>query len=242
MTLLWKEDPFHKEWDFMCAVYSAVREHLADQKVSLQMWIQSAVKPLGIVARDSYLETLGWQLVQLEDGAHTLARVANRSVHSYSQPMNALGLFMSCLNDGLAVANPVPIISKLSDLANDVICINTQFGDSTAEPATNIMKGFRQFAKTHQQLAMSALFQLPQSHPTIAQGVAVHHVGEGLPAPQTFLNSRDYIVPPEDAELEEMLNRIFRGEAEAPLGNGPRGMDPNYFTIDPLPTPNEPGK
>ena len=42
--------------------------------------------------------------------------------------------------------------------------------------STNAMDEFRQLAKSNPQLAMSALFQIPATHPLIAQGVSVHEV------------------------------------------------------------------
>ncbi|GAB1312018.1 Synaptic functional regulator fmr1 [Madurella fahalii] len=244
ITMLWKHDPFHKEWDFLCAVYSAIREDLADQKIPLQIWIQFAIRPLGVIVRESYLAALGWQLVQLEDGTHTLERTVNGVVQSHLQPMNGLGLFMSCLNDGLPVPSPLPIIAKLSDLANDVICINMQAaGGSGLTQSTNSMDGFRQLARTNPQLAMAAIFQVPEGHPMIAQGIDLHHVPNELPAPETFVNPRDFILPQQDVELDEMLEKIFQSEAAAmqAAANRPMGMDPNYFTIDPLPEQSEPG-
>ncbi|KAK4154861.1 mating-type protein MAT alpha 1-domain-containing protein [Chaetomidium leptoderma] len=211
MTLLWKQDPFHKEWDFMCAVYSAIREFLSDENVSLQDWIQFAIKPMGIVVRESYLTALGWELMTLDDGTHKIERIATREVQSYLQPTNGLGLFMNCLNDGLPVGNPLPIIAKLSDLANDVICVNTQLS-AEAKPA-NTMEGFRQFAKSHPQMAMSAFFQVPAAHPLITQGVSVHQVDNmsGLPATEPFF------MPNEDPELDAMLDNILNGQGDGDL-------------------------
>ncbi|KAK4102750.1 hypothetical protein N658DRAFT_494787 [Parathielavia hyrcaniae] len=221
MTMLWKEDPFHKEWDFMCAVYSAIRELLSDDNVSLQTWIQFAIKHMGIVVRERYLTSLGWELIQLNDGTHKLERTSIQSVQSYLQPTNGFGLFMNCLNDGLPVANPLPIIAKLSGLTNDVICINTELG-SAAKPANSI-DGFRQFAKTHPQLAMSALFQVPAAHPLITQGVTVHDVTpmSNLTAPETF-----FMVQNDDPELDAMLDKIFRGE-----GDGSTNLGNQFFTM-----------
>lgn len=221
MTMLWKEDPFHKEWDFMCAVYSAIREFLSDENVSLQIWIQFATKHLGIVARQNYLTALGWELIQIDDGTHQIQRTAVRSVQSYVQPLNGLGLFMNCLNDGLPVANPLAIITKLSDLANDIICVNTQPG--AEEKPTSTMDGFRQFAKNNPQLAMSALFQLPAAHPLVAQGVAVHHVN-GLPPAGEPL----FMVQNDDPELDAMLNTIFHGQGNGSLG-GQTDLDNPFF-------------
>ncbi|KAK3311458.1 mating-type protein MAT alpha 1-domain-containing protein [Chaetomium strumarium] len=197
MTALWKRDPFHKEWDFMCLVYSAIREFLSNENVSLQTWIESAIGHMGIVVRDNYMRTFGWSVVRLQDGTHKVVRNHPRTVQSFLQPMNGLGIFMKCLNNGLPIADPVPIISKLSGLTNDVICINTHPG--AAPQFTNTMEEFRQFARTHPQLAMSALWQVPVTHPLITQGVSVHNV-EDLPAPGAELD---------DAELDAMIDEIF---------------------------------
>ncbi|KAK0747268.1 hypothetical protein B0T21DRAFT_405914 [Apiosordaria backusii] len=135
-------------------------------------------------------------------------RTSIRTVQSYVQPTNGLGLFMNCLNDGLPVSNP------LSDLANDVICINTQLGPA-AKP-NNTMDGFRQLAKNNPQLAMSALFQVPVTHPLITQGVSVHHVPNALPAAEPL-----FMVQNEDPELDAMLENIFRGDGDGSLSNQP---------------------
>jgi hypothetical protein len=223
MTMLWKEDPFHKEWDLMCAVYSAIREFLSDENITLQNWIQFAIKHMGIVVRESYLTALGWRLVQLEDGTHKVERTAIRGVQSYFQPMNGLGLFMNCLNDGLPVANPLLIIAKLSDLTNDVICVNTQPG-AAAKTTTNTMDGFRQFAQKNPQLAMSALFQVPADHPLITQGVTVHHVPDlpTLQATEPF-----FMVQNEDPDLDAILETILQGGSDRSLG--PQGRIGNQL-------------
>ncbi|SPQ19733.1 a47b2785-884e-4228-8484-e6398b7de071 [Thermothielavioides terrestris] len=150
----------------------------------------------------------------LKDGTHKVQRTATRVVQGYSQPMNGLGLFMNCLNDGLPVSNPLPIIAKLSALTNDIICINTQRG-AAAKPS-NTMDGFRQFAKNHPQLAMSALLQVPAAHPVITQGVTVHNLSDiiGLPTPEPFFAAQD-----EDPELDAMLERVLRGDDPGNFGN-----------------------
>ncbi|EAQ89967.1 hypothetical protein CHGG_06586 [Chaetomium globosum CBS 148.51] len=211
MTMLWREDPFHKEWDFMCAVYSVIREFLSDENITLQNWIQFAIKHMGIVIRESYLAALGWKLIRLDDGTHKVERTEVRAVQSYLQPMNGLGLFINCLNGGLPVANPLPIIAKLTDLTNDVICVNTQSGAATR--LTNTMESFRQLAKNNPHLAMSALFQVPTAHPLISQGVTVHQLPD-LAATEPFFTAQS-----EDPELDAMLDRIFQGEGNGSPGN-----------------------
>ncbi|KAL2150018.1 hypothetical protein VTH82DRAFT_7694 [Thermothelomyces myriococcoides] len=214
MTMLWKEDPFHKEWDFMCSVYSEIREFLSDEDVTLQEWLRFATKHMGIVVRESYLTTLGWRLVQDEDGTHKIERTETQGVQSSLQPTNGLGLFMKCFNDGLPVSNPLPIIAKLSGLTNDIICINTQPGAETRSIDT--MEGFRQLAKNHPHFAMSALFQVPAGHPLIAQGVTVHQLPDsaGFPATELFPTTQSG-----DPELDALLDRIFQGEGDADFSN-----------------------
>jgi hypothetical protein len=196
-----------------------------NDNLSSQTWIQFAIKHLGIVVRERYLATLGWELVQLDGGTHKIERTANRPVPSYLQPMNGFGLLMNCLNDGLPVANPLPIIAKLSGLTNDVICINTQLG-AAAKPA-NSMDGFRQFAKTHPQLAMSALFQVPATHPLVTQGVTVHGINQMNALPET---EPLFMVQNDDPELDAMLDKIFRGEGDESIGNL-ANLGNQYFTM-----------
>ena len=195
----------------MCAVYSVIREFLSDENITLQNWIQFAIKHMGIVVRESYLTALGWKLIRLDDGTHKVERTEIRAVQSYLQPMNGLGLFMNCLNGGLPIANPLPIIAKLTDLTNDVICVNTQPGAATR--STNTMESFRQFAKNNPHLAMSALFQVPAAHPLISQGVTVHQLPD-LAKAEPFLTAQD-----EDPELDAMMDRIFQGEGNGSLGS-----------------------
>ena len=180
-----------------------------------------------MVVRESYLAALGWELVELEDGTQRVERSATRVAQSYMQPTNALGLFMNCLNHGLPVANPLPVIAKLSGLANDVICVNTQLGDTAGKTTTNTMDSFRQFAKTNPQLAVSALFQVPTAHPLITQGVAVHQMPDmnAIPPPTDPL----YMVPGDDPELDAMLDRILRESGGSMVGQP--GLE-NQFYIE----------
>ncbi|KAK3996940.1 Mat sexual cell fertilization-promoting factor [Cladorrhinum sp. PSN332] len=176
LTMLWQQDPFHKEWDFMCAVYSAIRENLTEQEVTLQNWIQYAVAHMGIPPRQNYMQALGWDLTQKDNGTYELQRIAARGSTHQIQPVNGLGLFLSCLNGGLPVTNSEPIISQLSDPAFDVICINTQY--SNAPQSSGTTPAFHQFAKQNPALAMSAIFGVSSNHGLITQGVQVlEHTG-----------------------------------------------------------------
>ncbi|KAL1840344.1 hypothetical protein VTJ49DRAFT_558 [Mycothermus thermophilus] len=227
MKALWVEDSYHKEWDFMCAVYSEIREFLAEEDVPLQKWIQFAVKHLGIIGRDHYLAALGWELVQLNDGTHTVQRTAMRPSatiqRNNGQATNGLGLFMSCLNDGLPVANPLPIIAKLSDLAKDMICISAQ---PDVQMPSNTMAEFRHFARKNPQLAMAALFEVPPDHPLIAQGIAVHHV----PMPGTTMTATattsTAAAPAADPFLTEQHNANLALDDMFFVG-----PDPNYIDM-----------
>ncbi|KAK3360795.1 mating-type protein MAT alpha 1-domain-containing protein, partial [Lasiosphaeria ovina] len=64
VTALWRADGHHAEWDFACAVYSAIRGFLAADGVTLQAWLGWAAVPLGLAARDQYLAAHGWSLVR----------------------------------------------------------------------------------------------------------------------------------------------------------------------------------
>ncbi|KAM7205661.1 Mating-type protein MAT alpha 1 domain containing protein [Rhypophila sp. PSN 637] len=126
LTQLWRQDPFHNEWDFLCAVYSAIRSFLDEENLSFKDWINSAATHLGIISRDKYMEALGWQLERCDDGTNKLLRTMTSPIKNCIQPTNGLGLFNSCLSAGLQVNNARPIISKLSDPSFDVICMTTQ--------------------------------------------------------------------------------------------------------------------
>ncbi|KAK4032298.1 mating-type protein MAT alpha 1-domain-containing protein [Parachaetomium inaequale] len=214
MTMLWKEDPSHKEWGFMCAVYSSIREFLSDENVSLQNWIQFAIKHMGIVVRESYLTTLGWKVVQLGKGTPKVERTTTRGVQSYLQPTNALELFMNCLNDGLPVANPLPIIATLSDLTNDIICVNTQVG-AAAKP-TNSIDSFCQPDKSQPYFTLPAHFEIAAAHPIIPQGVTVHRFLEisAFPAVAPFFMTGDG-----GSELNVMPERFLQDEGNDEIGS-----------------------
>nr|ALD16248.1 truncated mat A-1 [Thermothelomyces fergusii] len=200
-------------------VFSGIRELLAHEDVTLQEWLQFAIRHMGIVVRESYLTTLGWRLVQGSDGTHTMERTTAAAAGGVQQgslqPTNGLGLFMKCLNDGLPVSDPLPIIAKLSGLGRDILCVNTR---AAARSTAGAMEGFRQLARNQPHLAMSALFQVPAGHPLIAQGVTVHQLpdGAGFPAGEPFLPAAQAA---DDPELDAMLDRIFQGEAAAGIGS-----------------------
>ncbi|KAK3336971.1 putative mat-A1 protein [Cercophora scortea] len=157
MTMLWQQDTFHNEWNFMCAVYSTIRTFLEESKISLQTWIKFAVNHLGIIPRETYLSALGWHLVRLEDGSHELIRTATSEVHQYPlQPMNGLGLFKQCVASGLSVTSPQAIIAKLSDPTYDVICMNTRLPNVSTD--SDLSVNLRNTFKTRPDLAMGALF------------------------------------------------------------------------------------
>nr|CCD57798.1 putative mat-A1 protein [Neurospora sublineolata] len=127
MTILWQHDPFHNEWDFMCSVYSSIRTYFEQENVTLQLWIHYAIGHLGVIRRDNYMTSFGWNLVQLPNGTHDLERTALPLVQQNLQPMNGLSLFTKCLENGLPLANPHPVIAKLSDPSYDMIWMNKRF-------------------------------------------------------------------------------------------------------------------
>ncbi|KAK4160338.1 Mat sexual cell fertilization-promoting factor [Cladorrhinum sp. PSN259] len=220
LTMLWQQDPFHKEWDFMCAVYSAIREFLTEQDITLQSWIQCAVNHMGISSRQNYMQALGWELLQGDNGTYQLHRTTSRASAQHIQPMNGLGLFLSCLNSGLPVINSEPIITQLSDPAFDVICINTHPNTSQSSGDT---LAFHQFAKQNPARAMSALFGVPAEHGLITQGIQViEHTGPipngqrlDIPMPSAISQSPEPVLTDsditgiEDAEFEAILNNLF---------------------------------
>ncbi|KAK3954995.1 mating type protein mtA-1 CAA75438.1 mating type protein [Pseudoneurospora amorphoporcata] len=135
MTILWQHDPFHNEWDFMCSVYSSIRTYLEpenvppqeQQKVTLQHWLHYAVPQMGVITRDNYLISLGWNLVPMPNGTHDLMRTALPMFKQNLQPMNGLCLFNKCLNSGLIVPNQHLVIAKLSDPSYDMIWFNKRY-------------------------------------------------------------------------------------------------------------------
>ncbi|KAK0633697.1 mating-type protein MAT alpha 1-domain-containing protein [Immersiella caudata] len=124
MTTLWKQDAFHNEWEFMCSTYSVIRSLLADEGITLQMWISFSVGPLGIVKRDEYMRAMRWTLVQHADGAPRLQRISIPTVERTAQPTDSLSLFHECVKAGLRVSDPAKVVAQLSGSGGDVLCIN----------------------------------------------------------------------------------------------------------------------
>ncbi|KAK1826506.1 mating-type protein MAT alpha 1-domain-containing protein [Podospora conica] len=238
MTTLWQQDPFHNEWDFMCGTYSTIRALLAEEKVTLQIWISYAVQVLGIVARDRYMEAMGWTLLEHEDGTYKLERTAATNVQHTMQPMNGLNLFLQCLQDGLPIANPEPLMALLSGAKGDVMCINTNKVNKrakrsrtkvssvaktsqTASTTTAADNQLLQMAKTNPSLAMSQLFQIPEMHPWLSNGVqviaidsaaalemAAHQINQGHSGPMDT-STHTPEPPMGDDEFEAMFSGII---------------------------------
>nr|AAN77071.1 mating type protein A-1 [Sordaria sclerogenia] len=124
MTILWQYDPYHTEWDFMCSVYSSIRTDLEEEKVTLQLWIHYAIGQMGLIDRDHYMASFGWRLGQTRNGTTDLFRTAIPMVRRKLQPMNGLCLLIKCLQSGLHLTNPHPVIAKLQDPSFDMIWIN----------------------------------------------------------------------------------------------------------------------
>nr|CAA71623.1 SMTA-1 protein [Sordaria macrospora] len=130
MTILWQHDPFHNEWDFMCSVYSSIRNYLEqsnaqrEKKITLQYWLHFAVPDMGVLGRENYLPTLGWDLVTMPNGTIDLMRIAMPLFRKNLQPMNGLCLFTKCQEGGLQVDNQHLVIAKLSDPSYDMIWFN----------------------------------------------------------------------------------------------------------------------
>jgi hypothetical protein len=163
-------DPYHKEWDFIYAVYSAISQDLAKDNIYLEEWAQTSVKHLNILPRDSYMSQLGWKLVRLDDGTHALERdseVSSRALVSRQSgglPMNGLDLLMRCMGEGLPVAetNVGAIIKKLSDATSGIISINTtESADTPATTDPTSSGAFRCLVATDPRLAMAALLGVP---------------------------------------------------------------------------------
>ncbi|KAK4223215.1 Mat sexual cell fertilization-promoting factor [Podospora fimiseda] len=213
LTTLWQQDPLHKEWDFMCAVYSAIREYLTEQNITLQTWFQFAVRHMGIPPREGYMHALGWELTQQDNGTYELQRIVARGSLNQIQPMNGLGLFLSCLNGGLPVVNPEPIITQLSDPAFDVICINTP----NTPQSSDSPPAFHQFAKQNPSLAMSAIFGVPSNHGLITQGVQVLEETGSIPQGQRLDIPMPSVGFPDEADANTASAGIGDAEFDAIL-------------------------
>ncbi|KAK1758388.1 mating-type protein MAT alpha 1-domain-containing protein [Echria macrotheca] len=180
MTTLWQQDTFHGEWDLMCGTYSTIRSLLAEEKITLQVWISYAVSPLGIVAREHYMAAMGWTLVQQEDGSFKLERTGEPMVERSTQLMSGLDLLMQCLKNGLPVSNPQPMIAALSNRSGDVMCVKTPGATSKQKskpkPKPKNEDPLLAMAKENPALTMSRLFDIPVDHPWLAGGVQVFEI------------------------------------------------------------------
>jgi hypothetical protein len=171
MTKLWQADPFHAQWDFMCAVYSEIRGFLSQESLSLQDWIQAASPHLGIVPRQDYMETMGWQLNQSESSSHQLKRTSQHVIVIDIPLTNGLSLFTSCLDNNLHVVNPRPIIDHLSKPSNNVILMDNRRRNVRAEPSQAPKAGSRSWCDDNSVAAVSDIFGLAPNDQSIANGV-----------------------------------------------------------------------
>ncbi|KAK4139335.1 mating-type protein MAT alpha 1-domain-containing protein [Dichotomopilus funicola] len=177
MTKLWKADPCRKQWDFICAVYSVIRDSLSEDGITLQNWIAFAVEHFDIIDRDSYLETLGWERIRDENGAETVERANPRSFSSRMQPMSGRCLLEKCIAGGLELSQPESIYAKLSGAG--IICLNT--------PQDAVIENIRELAKQSPRVAMGGIFGIPPEHPSL-QEVTTHYVDsvEPILAPMPY--------------------------------------------------------
>ena len=67
------------------------------------------------------MEAMGWTLLEHDDGTYKLERTAVPKVQHNMQPMNGLSLFLQCLQDGLPIADPEPLMALLSGAKGDVM-------------------------------------------------------------------------------------------------------------------------
>jgi hypothetical protein len=244
----------------MCGTYSTIRALLAKEKVTLQIWISYAVRVLGIVARDRYMDAMGWTLLEHDDGTYKLERTAAPNVQHNMQPMNGLSLFLQCLQDGLPIADPEPVITLLSGAKGDVLCISTTKGVTkrakrprakhsssarttrTASTTTTVDNQLLQMAKTNPNLAMSQLFQIPEMHPWLVDGVrvvsidsaaglemAAHHINQGHPGPMDT-STHTPEPPMGDADFEAMFNGIIAEMSPGARPGAARGDAAHFFS------------
>ena len=175
MTILWKQDQFHNEWDMLCSTYSAIRSFLSDEGITLQTWISFAVGPVGIVKRENYMAVMGWTLSTQADGTPKLERASIRKLERTAQPMSGHSLFVHCVEAGLPITDSGKIIEELS--GKDVMCVNPKVaGRGAASTQKAGEDGFLKMLKVRPEFAMSQLLQLPPTHPSIASGVEVFDV------------------------------------------------------------------
>jgi len=175
MTTLWKQDPFHGEWDLMCGTYSAIRPLLADQKITFQAWIAYAINPLGIVKRDQYMTAMGWTLLQDDEGSYKLEQTGGPMIPRAGKLMSGLNLLMLCLKGGLPVANPRQMIKILSNRSGDVMHIKTSTA-ATRAASVKTSDPLLAMARNNPTMAMSRLFEIPLDHAWVADGVQVRHI------------------------------------------------------------------
>ncbi|KAK3944015.1 mating-type protein MAT alpha 1-domain-containing protein [Diplogelasinospora grovesii] len=166
ITALWQADPFRNEWDFLCSVYSAIRIFLEKEDISLQDWIHYAVNHLGIIPRESYVATLGWQVVLRQDGIFELVRKSVPPIQHNLQLMNGLDLFRRCFDSGLPVSDPQPIFDRLSDPGLDLMCMNTQQPNPV-----DVVDTLQDLVSHNPAAAMSALFAVSAGHPMTTKAI-----------------------------------------------------------------------
>jgi len=179
MTALWKQDPFHNEWDFICSTYSTIRSLLGDEGITLQAWISFAVVELGLPKREDYMRAMGWALVKHTDGSMKLQRAMVPAIDRIDKPMDTLSLFTDCIKAGMRIADPEKIITYLAEAGGDVMCINTK-PSSRRPPAQRPLEkkedGLVRLMKRSPELVMSQLLGIPFNHPRITSGVDVYNI------------------------------------------------------------------
>lgn len=119
---LWQADTFRNEWNFVCEVYSAIREFLEYDSIGLQQFIRYSIPHLGIVDRSVYLATFNWSFTtERRDGVRELHQTSPPDFESPAVSMDSITLVRTCMRNGLVLTKPHEVLQRLSQRKEEMI-------------------------------------------------------------------------------------------------------------------------
>nr|APB08864.1 mating type protein [Neofusicoccum vitifusiforme]APB08865.1 mating type protein [Neofusicoccum vitifusiforme] len=168
---LWEVEMTKAKWTILAKAYSNIRDEVGTENAPMDKFLNIACPHIGIVARDTYLHTFGWELISDESGS----RLARRSVPdpaSFPQGFLTTNVstedmigFVRASGYGLPRNTPATIPGNASASSSNTGGSHLAM---VAQPAHQVAQSAHQVAHPAHQAAQSA-HQAAQSAHQVAQ-------------------------------------------------------------------------
>jgi hypothetical protein len=217
LTRLWQVDQSKDKWALIARVYSFIRDEVGKSNAPLAPFLAIACPTMNIPAVEVYLDTLGWNLVDDENGELNLSRSLIPAVPQDKETCPTdFNLLSACLSRGYAVNNAQALLDKIGSSVNSTIVVAKP---SVSARRQDIKADFLATIKRDPFIAAAKLLNISINDPSLQLGadvVMVDNVGEmdifdANTAGQKFYHSQTALVTAIDNDEPDFMDHGRQG-------------------------------